>query len=146
MLQITRGTDYGVRVVAHLSTLPAGGRAKLEELAAATDVPASFLSKILQELSGAGLIVSHRGATGGFELALSPARITMLDVVTALEGPVALNCCLGEPGSCLRKPICPIHPVWFEAQSRFLEVLRAYTFDRVVPPGRTAPGSEGVAS
>lgn len=140
MLQITRGTDYGVRVVAHLATLPQGGRAKLEELAHATDVPASFLSKILQELAGAGVIVSHRGATGGFELARTPDQITLLDVVTALEGPVALNCCLGDPGACHRKPTCPIHPVWSEAQSRFLEVIRAYTFDRLVPR-RDAGGS-----
>lgn len=131
VFQIQRGTDYGVRVMCHLAALGPGGRAKLEELTDATDVPASYLSKILQTLSRAGLITSRRGTSGGFALNQPPDQITLLDVITALEGPVALNLCLMASDSCHLQPSCPVHLVWCEAQERVTGILKSYTLDKV---------------
>src|SRR5690242_15375904 len=96
-MQLTRAADYASRVMVHLATLPAGTRASLPALAEATDVPEQFLSKVLQMLGRGGLIQSQRGATGGFELTADPERVTLLDVIEAIEGPIKLNLCLG-PG------------------------------------------------
>lgn len=131
MLQIQRGTDYGVRVMCYLATLESGARAKLEQLSGATDVPPSFLSKILQSLTRAGLVHSHRGSSGGFSLGAPAGRITLLDVITALEGPVALNLCLMASDRCHLQPACPVHLVWCEAQGKVTEILRSYTLDKV---------------
>lgn len=130
-MQVTRGTDYGVRVMCHLASMPLGTRVKIDGLAEAAEVPKSFLSKILQRLVGAGLIHSQRGADGGFELARSPASISLLDVVTALEGPLALNSCLMATDRCHRQPWCPVHLVWAEAQVRMAEVLSGAKLDKL---------------
>jgi len=71
-----------------------------------------------------GLIQSHRGANGGFELAADAKTVSLLDVVEALEGPIQLNVCLGEYGTCGRKSWCPAHKVWVEAQEALVGVLR----------------------
>ena len=67
-MQLTRAADYAVRVMIRLATQPAKERVSLPELAEATDAPESFLSKVLQALSRAGLISSRRGQSGGFEI------------------------------------------------------------------------------
>jgi cytochrome b6-f complex iron-sulfur subunit len=70
-MQLTRAADYAVRVMIHLATLPAGTRISRDSLAAATEVPTHFLSKVLQQLSRARLIAVQRGTSGGFSLAVS---------------------------------------------------------------------------
>lgn len=131
VLQIKRGTDYGVRVMCHLAGMGAGRRTTLEEIAEATDVPSSFLSKIMQRLTAAGLIVSHRGATGGYTLGRPATQISLFDVITTLEGPLALNVCLMSAQSCHRRPACVVHRVWAEAQERVVEVLTRHTLSEL---------------
>jgi len=123
-MQITRATDYAVRVLIHMASLPPGRRVLRSELAEATSVAENFLSKILQNLTRSNLLASRRGPDGGFELAGKGDAITLLDVVEAMEGPVCLNVCLGRDGCCTRENQCPAHQVWFEAQEALLGVLR----------------------
>jgi len=122
-MQLTRAADYGVRVMIHLAASPADLRIFLPELAAATDAPVSFLSKVLQALSRAGLISSRRGQSGGFQISQSGREASMRDVIEAVDGSVCLNLCLASRRSCHRKPQCPAHPVWAQAQMAMLEVL-----------------------
>lgn len=130
-MQIARGTDYAVRVVCHLATLPPRTRIKIGELARVAEVPTSFLSKILQRLTASGLVHSRRGSAGGFELARPASAMSLLDVVVSLEGELALNMCLSASDRCHRQPWCAVHQVWAEAQSRMVEVLRAATIDQI---------------
>jgi Rrf2 family protein len=123
-MQITRATDYAVRVLIHMANLPAGRRVLRSELAEATSVTENFLSKILQSLTRANLLESRRGPDGGFELIGRGDSITLLDVVEAMEGTVCLNLCLGRDGSCAKKSQCPAHQVWLEAQEALVRVLR----------------------
>jgi len=108
----------------HLASLGTGVRTSLPDMAGAVEVPEHFLSKVLQMLCKRGLIQSHRGASGGFELVANARAISLLDVVEALEGPIQLNVCLGEYGNCGRKSWCPAHRVWMEAQEAMVGVLR----------------------
>jgi len=122
-MQITRAADYAVRVMVHLAGGTLAQKHPLSELAAATSVQESFLSKILQRLVHQGLLVSHRGSGGGFVLNRAPDQISLLDVVEAIEGPTQLNQCVGESGSCKRKPSCGISPTWERAQASLTQVL-----------------------
>ena len=70
-MQLTRAADYAVRVMIHLAKLEPGARASRGELAVAAECPEQFLAKVLQSLTHAGLVVSHRGNTGGFEIPAS---------------------------------------------------------------------------
>jgi Rrf2 family protein len=122
---LTRAADYGVRVMIHMATLPAGTRMQRSVLAEATEVPDSFMSKVLQALVKARLIASRRGVDGGFELAVTPGAVSLLDVVQAIEGPMQLNACVGDGANCKRSGSCAAHIVWKEAQDATLKVLKS---------------------
>jgi Rrf2 family protein len=122
-MQLTRAADYGVRVMIHLASSPAVERVSLPVLAEAADAPESFLSKVLQALSRAGLISSRRGQSGGFQVSPRGREASMLEVIEAVDGPICLNVCLVSGRSCHRKAHCPAHPVWAQAQTAMLDVL-----------------------
>lgn len=126
-MQLTRAADYASRVMVHLAGLPAGTRCSLPALAEAIEVPEQFLSKVLQMLGRSRLIQSQRGASGGFELSADPERISLLEVVEAVEGPIQLNLCTGPGDGCGRRTHCAVHLVWMEAQEALVSVLRKAT-------------------
>ncbi|HTP70488.1 MAG TPA: Rrf2 family transcriptional regulator [Dongiaceae bacterium] len=146
-MQITRATDYAVRVMVHLAVGSPAQKHPLSELAAATSVQESFLSKILQRLVHQGLLVSHRGSGGGFVLNRAPDQITLLDVVEAIEGPTQLNQCIGEAGSCSRKPTCGVSPTWHRAQASLTQVLGGVSIAQLAEEtDRLAAGKLGDSS
>jgi Rrf2 family protein len=93
---LTRAADYAVRVMIHMATLPEGTRVVRSALASATDVPDSFMSKVLQSLARKGMISSRRGIDGGFVLTVSPGNISLLEIVEAIDGPMQLNDCVAN--------------------------------------------------
>jgi len=111
----------------HLASQPPQTRVSRSELATAAECPEQFLSKVLQNLARAGLIISHRGNTGGFEMPPTDEPITLLQVVEAIEGPMRLNVCLTSESACTRQSWCPAHPIWVEAQHALTDVLRKVT-------------------
>jgi Rrf2 family protein len=107
----------------HLAGLPPETRASRAELAVAAECPEQFLSKVLQSLTRASLVISHRGNTGGFELPNTHRPVTLLEVVEAIEGPIRLNVCLNSDRACARQEWCPAHDVWANAQAAVAQVL-----------------------
>lgn len=142
-MQLTRTADYAIRVMIHLAGLPLGARANRETLAQWADVPGEFLGKVLQSLSRARLILSHRGTRGGFELARAGSAITMLDIVEAIEGPMQLNVCLGEDAACGRRWWCAAHGVWKEAQDAMVQVLAKATIEELAKKSFGAGAGNG---
>ena len=130
-MQLTRAADYAVRVMIHLAGLPPGTRASRGELAREAECPEQFLSKVLQSLTRAGLVISHRGNTGGFELPEATRGASLLNVVEAIEGPVRFNICLSSEHACTRQEWCPAHGVWAEAQGAMLGVLQSVSIDNL---------------
>jgi Rrf2 family protein len=126
-MQLTRAADYAVRIMIHMAGLPPRTRANCAELSEAGEIPQSFVLKVLQSLVRAGFVESQRGAGGGFALATAPERVSLLDIVEAIEGPTTLNACLAAGPGCTRKPWCPAHGVWLEAQQAMTAVLRRAT-------------------
>jgi len=142
-MQLTRAADYGVRVMIQLTALAGNGRVSLPDLAHATGTPQSFLSKVLQSLARAGLISSRRGQLGGFHITPQGATASMRDVIEAIDGAICLNLCLIPGRSCSRKPRCPAHPVWIEAQQAMMQVLSGATIASLAAPA--APASSHAA-
>jgi Rrf2 family protein len=130
-MQLTRAADYAVRVMIHLAGLPQGSRVSRSELSSAAECPEQFLCKVLQNLTRAGLVVSHRGNTGGFELEELHRNASILEVVEAVEGPIRLNVCLTSDHACSRQSWCPAHCVWSDAQAALLGVLREANITRL---------------
>jgi Rrf2 family protein len=133
-MQLTRAADYGVRVMIQLTAVTGNGRVSLPRLAHATGAPQSFLSKVLQSLTRAGLISSRRGQLGGFHITPRGAAASMRDVIEAIDGAICLNLCLVPGRSCARKPRCPAHPVWIEAQQAMMDVLSGATIASLAAP------------
>ena len=124
-MEITRASDYAVRVMILLAGLPPGSTVRQSAISHATDVSEHFLAKVLHRLVHSGLVRSQRGSGGGFKLAVPPSSVSLLDVVQAIEGPLRLNQCLQEGPACNRKSWCPAHQVWAEAQAALVNVLGA---------------------
>jgi Rrf2 family protein len=115
-MQLTRASDYAVRVMIYLAARPAQQRVRLPLLARATEAPESFLSKVLQALCRAGFIASPPGR-----------KASVRAVIEAIEGPIYLNLCLASGASCKRKSYCPAHPIWVKAQEAMMGVLNTTT-------------------
>jgi Rrf2 family protein len=143
-MQLTRAADYAVRVMIHLAGLPPGTRASRSDLAIEAGCPEQFLSKVLQNLTRAGLVMSHRGNTGGFELQGPHRAASILEVVEAVEGPIHLNLCLTSDHGCPRQASCPAHPVWADAQSALVAVLQAATIDQLAAQAAAHPVVVGI--
>jgi len=131
-MEISRRTDYGVRVILDLATNNQDGRTSTQEIAERQNIPSPFLAKIVSQLSLAGLVTTYRGAGGGVTLARPAADISLLQVIEALEGPVRLNRCLIEPDACPQNGHCPVHNIWAKAQGELISLLQVTTFDDLV--------------
>jgi Rrf2 family protein len=131
-MQITRQADYAVRAVLYLANIGPETRAATSQIAQEQQIPPSFLAKIVSQLSVAGLLQTSRGARGGVSLARSPEKISLLEVVEAIDGPILLNECVAANGICTFGDDCPMKPIWRETQADLINRLKNTTFDRFV--------------
>ncbi len=127
-MQITRQADYALRAMLYLAHLEPTKRAATSQIAEDQRIPPSFLAKIISQLSIAGLIHTSRGARGGVSLARDPEEISILEVVEAIDGPIALNECTGDAGACPFGDDCVIRPLWCDAQNELVDRLRRTSF------------------
>ena len=131
-MQITRQADYALRAMIYLAKLDPTQRAATSQIAEEQKIPPSFLAKIISQLSIAGLIHTSRGARGGVSMARSPEEVSVLEVVEAIDGPISLNDCTGDPSACPFGEDCPLRPLWCETQAEMVNSLRKTTFAAVL--------------
>ena len=112
MLRISRLTDYGIVLLAHLAGERGGTTHNARELAQRSNLPLPAASKILKTLTHEGLLVSHRGAKGGYGLARNASDISVAEIIAALEGPIALTECTLGPGHCDQEITCMTRLPW----------------------------------
>jgi Rrf2 family protein len=127
---VTRETDYAVRCVIYLAR-DKDQVSSVTEVAKNMHIPKTFLAKIFQRLMRAGLVESVRGMNGGFRLAKSPSAISLLDILTAIQGPVGINVCAVNSKKCRLSSTCSVHPIWVELRTEFDRKLREQTIDRL---------------
>ena len=127
-MQITRQADYAIRAVLYVAKLGANQRAATRQIAQGQHIPPSFLAKIISQLSIAGLLQTTRGAHGGVMLAKPSEAITLLDIVEAIDGPIALNDCVTDKDACNFGEDCPLRPIWCDAQDDLVTRLKGINF------------------
>ena len=132
----TKG-EYGVRLMVQLGRRFGTGPASLTEIAADEELPRPYLEQLVISLRDAGLVVSTRGARGGYELSRPPAEIPMAEVLRALEGPIAPMVCASEepdhlPG-CDRTSRCTVNLLWVRIRDAIADTLDAITLADLVP-------------
>ena len=121
MLRLSKKADYGLIALKHLAQ-HADCSISAREIAAEYRIPAELLAKILQRLARKGLLVSQQGIRGGYVLARDPAKISIVDVVEALEGPIGMTPC--ERGSsCEQMELCSVRDPLAKLKAKVVRVL-----------------------
>jgi FeS assembly SUF system regulator len=123
--------------MAHLAACPEGAPHNARELAAETRLPVPVVSKVLKALARAGLLVSQRGAKGGYGLARSPREITVPEMITALEGPIGLTECAQHPGACPQEEGCHVRAPWQRISRAVQGALARITLADLVAPSHS---------
>lgn len=137
-MKLSTRTRYGVRLMIDLAMRFGEGPVYLREIASKEDISEKYLSQIIMPLKSAGLVHSHRGVKGGYELALEPSQITMLDVVQALEGKNEILACIGPQDGCQRATQCVARNLWIKVQSAMDNTLVAVTLSELVEQVKTS--------
>jgi FeS assembly SUF system regulator len=135
MFKLGKLTDYGTVVMTALAATPEAVR-NAHDLAAETRVAAPTVSKLLKQLARSGLVESIRGAHGGYRLARPPDRITVAEVVSALEGPIALIECAVHHGGCNIESHCGVRGNWRLINTAIRQALEAVTLAQMAAPLR----------
>lgn len=137
----TRRTDYAVRALLYLAQHP-HGMATAADIAATMNIPVGFLHQVLNELQRARLVLSRPGRSGGYTLGRSADEISLLDVVEALEGPLAPDECGLRGGPCRWEDACALHRTWTSAREALAAELRGASLARLAADDLAlAPGS-----
>ncbi|AGH97862.1 SUF system Fe-S cluster assembly regulator [Micavibrio aeruginosavorus] len=127
MIRLSRFTDYAVLMLAELARDEAA-RASAADLATRTNLAEPTVAKILKILNRAGLVVSTRGATGGYMIARPAHAMTVADIITAVEGPVAITACAdGHDDDCSLSGICAMNGRWGEVNAAVRGALESVT-------------------
>jgi FeS assembly SUF system regulator len=127
MLRISRLTDYGIVLLAHLAGERGGTTHNARELAQRSSLPLPAVSKILKTLTHEGLLVSHRGVKGGYGLARDASDISVAEIIAALEGPIALTECTLGPGHCHQEISCMTRLPWQHVNRAIHDALSRVT-------------------
>jgi len=138
MIRLSRLTDYGIVLMAHLAGRRPEALHNAREVAEETQLPAPVVSKILKSLAREGLLVSHRGSKGGYELARPPEQISVPEMIAALEGPIGLTECAMHPGACSQEASCHVREPWQRINQVVRAALAEITLADLATP---APGS-----
>jgi FeS assembly SUF system regulator len=138
VIRLSRLADYGV-VLACQMAVKVDCCHNAFDLAAATGLPAPTVSKLLAALARAGVLTSQRGAKGGYRLARAPEAISAADIVSAVDGPIALTVCIVHgAGACDVESLCPTRSGWRRINDAVRDAMKSVSLAELafsVPAG-----------
>jgi FeS assembly SUF system regulator len=108
MFRLNKLTDYGIVLMAHVARSPEETPHTARSLAKETKLPLPTVGKLLRQLSERGLLSSHRGVKGGYNLVREAGSITVAEIILALEGPIGFTECSVVKGLCNMERSCAI--------------------------------------
>ena len=134
MIRLSRFADYAVLLMSHMAREPKRVHAAVG-MADNTRLPVPTVSKILATMARASLLESIRGRDGGYRLAFHPRDITVEQIISAVDGPIALTVCLESHGvSCELEDICPSQPNWRRINDALRHALRGVSLAEISTP------------
>jgi len=123
MLRLSKRTDYALIAMRHLALNTDRSSSSAREIAEAYNVPVELLAKVLQRLVRQGLLASHQGINGGYELARPAARISVANVIEAIDGPLTVTACSEVDESCDQFTRCNIRDPLWRIKDRIVQAL-----------------------
>ncbi|PHS25906.1 MAG: SUF system Fe-S cluster assembly regulator [Methylophaga sp.] len=139
MLRMGKLTDYGIVLMSYLASRTYQQHSA-HTLSDAVNMPLPTVRKVLKALSHNGLLISERGAQGGYNLSRSPNKISIAEIITAIEGPIALTECVGEESHCELEPYCDVQTNWTRINNAVFHAL-----DEVKLSDMLVPQASGVS-
>lgn len=126
-MKISTRTRYGLRAILELASHYDQGPLQLRTIASHQDISAKYLEQLISLLKSAGLVSATRGAKGGYTLAREPKQVKIIDVFTALEGPLATVGCLEKKDYCVKVADCAARNLWAQLQQAIMNTLESQT-------------------
>ncbi len=134
---VRRNTDYAARLMVHLANHYGNGPVSTRAAAAEEQVPYQLACKLMQKLNKAKLVSSCMGPRGGFVLGTEPSKISLLEIVEAIQGPISMNRCVLSEDACSRETICAVREKLTDIQKSMIRGLAAITLDELTRMGRS---------
>jgi Rrf2 family protein len=141
--EVSRRTDYAIRILAELARRPKGERVSARRLGEDLFIPYAFARRIVTQLNRAGFVTTRRGIGGGVGLARPAQDINLRQIVSSLDGPIVFNECTHDPATCALSPNCAVLHTWRRADELIGSFLEAQSLasvangpvrDRTSPP------------
>jgi len=131
MMKLSKKADYGLIALKHLALHNGECSCSAADIAEAYKVPAPLMAKVLQKLAKGGLVAARHGSSGGYTLARAASRITALDVIRAIDGPLFITSCVTSHGECDVRTTCSIREPLRRVNDSILEVLARVTISQM---------------
>ena len=135
MIKMSKNADYGlVLLMQFLRDGDCRENLSARQLSEETSLPLPMVSKVLKVLTREGLLSSHRGASGGYSLSRSASEISVGEVLSAMEGSLAMTECLEDEGDCRQVSHCPVRTNWERINYAVINVLDAVSLQDMLDP------------
>jgi Rrf2 family protein len=143
---LSQKTRYTIRALQHLADTWRQGAVRLDAIAEAQNIPRKFLTVILSEMVREGIVISHRGRDGGYELALAPVDVRYGDIIRLTRGSLALVPCAARNAhehctNCLPEAECRLRGLMLTLRDETAAILDRMT---LADPITLEPSFEGV--
>lgn len=123
MLRLSKKADYALMAMKHLALRSDQGSSSAREIAEQYNIPIELLAKVLQRLVRRGLLASHQGTRGGYQLARTAVEISVADVIHAIDGPVTVTACSTVDSSCDQFAKCNVRDPLRRVRERIAAAL-----------------------
>jgi len=135
MIRLTKLSDYGIVLLTYFARDGEGALLTARDLADESALPLPTVSKILKALARAELLVSHRGVKGGYSLARLPEKISVADIIGAIDGPIAVTeCSTADTRLCDIERCCPVRTNWQRINAAVSRALGELTLAEMTEP------------
>lgn len=143
MFKLAKLTDYAIVALSRLAQLDSGATLSASGLSSDTGIPEPTVAKVLKILTRHGLIASQRGVYGGYSLTRKADTLTLLDVITAIEGPVAITSCVegSVKHQCGAHHHCPVRGAWDPVNRALTDALAGITLADMARAGSQSCGA-----
>ena len=136
MLRLSKKTDYALMALKDLVSSDRETSCSAREIAARYDIPVELMAKVLQRLARRGLLESRQGTRGGYQLSRPASRISVADVIQAIDGPVLVTACSDEDETCDQYSKCNVRDPLWRLKDRIVQSLASFTLQELAEDDR----------
>jgi Rrf2 family protein len=131
MFKLSKKADYGLIAVKHLALHRQQHACSANEIAEEYGISVTLMAKVLQKLARHGVVAAKHGSSGGYQLAKEPSKISALDVISAIDGPVLITSCVTNHGNCDATEKCSVREPLRRVNESILNVLGTVTISQM---------------